>query len=107
MAKKNNGLAGILKFLIIVGIIVVAAVTCPDEKAHKQAVKEAVRKECIREGLPIGGGVIGSLATLAVTSTDCIVFSLGFISDGDGSELASVGLFGKVFVIPGTMSGAV
>ena len=91
---------GILKFLIIVGIIVVAVVTCPDEKAHKQAVKDAVRKDCVREGLPFGGGVIGSLATLGVTSTDCVVFSLGFIHDlNGGSEIISIGAFGKVFVI--------
>jgi len=102
MAKNKNGFAGILKFLIIAGIIVIAVVTCPDEKAHKQAVKEAVRKECIREGIPIGGGVIGSLATLTVTSTDCVVFSIGTMHDTDGrSEIVSVGLFGKVFVIPG------
>ncbi len=107
MAKNNNGLASVLKLLIILGIIVAAVVTCPDEKAHKQAVKETVRKECIREGLPLGG-VIGSLATMTVTSTDFIVFSMGTIHDTDrGSRMVSVGLLGKVFVIPGALSDAV
>ena len=91
-------LRGIFKFLIIAGIIIVAGMTCPDEKAHKQAVKEAVRKECIREGLPFGG-IIGSLATMTVTTTDCIVFSIGSTNSDGGSEIVSIGVFGKVFVI--------
>ena len=97
--KNNSGLAGILKFLIIAGIVVAAIVTCPDEKAHKQAVKEAIRKECVENGLPIGGGVIGSLFTTTVTSTNCIVFSLGKMSFDGQTEIVSVGIFGKVFVI--------
>lgn len=100
MAKKKKGLAGILKSLLIIAAIVITAiVTCPDENAHKQAVKEAIRNEYIKEGKPFGG-IVGSLATATVISENCTVFSLGAISiPGSEPQIVSVGVFGKVFII--------
>ena len=92
--SKEKELRGI-KILIIAGIVILAVMTCPGEKAHKQAVQEAVKKECIKEGSRVKGVIEGFIASKVVTTTDCIVFSTGSL-DGD---LVSLGIFGKVFVI--------
>ena len=97
--NQKKGLKGIYKFLIIASIIVLAIVTCPSEEAHMKAIKEAVRKENIKEGNPFGG-LFGSILTMGVTTTDYIIFSVGTINHGDGkSETVSIGAFGKVFVL--------
>lgn len=95
--------------LLVLGILVAAALTCPDRQAHKNAVNDVV-KEVVQEKVSgyVGAGV-GSIVTGIVSpATDWIldqtltvrnfyVLSIGQFKTREGAKTVSVGVFGHVF----------
>ena len=96
-----------MKKIIIAGVIllllvVLAMVTCPDRNAHQNAIVakwSQVDKEA-NELEKLGGAIGGKFISLALDTRldvqDCVVLSLGQI---DGDKIVSVGLFTHVFVV--------
>jgi hypothetical protein len=95
--------------LLILGVVVAAALTCPDKSAHKHAVNGVI-KEVVQEKVSeYVGKDVGSVVTRVVaTATDWIIdqgltvnnyflFSVGNFKTDDGAKTVSVGAFGHIF----------
>ena len=100
--------------LILLGICTVAAVTCPDKQAHKDAIS-AVMDEAVREAMISSGeddgtaafasllfrGVIGGpIMDRFLTVKNYYLFNVCLVSSLNGeSHVLSVGAFGHVFPV--------
>lgn len=106
------------KFFITLAILLVVlagvgVVTCPDKRAHKDAImsvinekiNESVSKDSSEgdEGIALfasslGSGIVGYVLDNRLTVKNHFVFSTGELNKLDGtSERLSVGVFGHVF----------
>ena len=95
--------------LLLLGIVVAAALTCPDKHAHRIAVNGVI-KEVVQEKVSeYAGEGVGNFVTRIVTpATDwiidqgltvknCFLFSVGKFKTSDGARTVSVGVFGHIF----------
>ena len=101
----------LLTLVLIVGVAILMTLTCPDKKAHKEAmmkaVKELVDEEAENRGFGnniltnIGKGVVnaaieGVLGT-KLKMNNYYLWNTGYIKMKGEEKLLSVGLFGHVF----------
>lgn len=99
------------KFLIALACLAalagIAAVTCPDKQAHKDAIMSVVNEK-INESLDpsdlsifaesLGTALVGIVLENRLTVKNYFVFSTGALRDLDDlSRTVSVGVFGHVF----------
>ena len=100
----------LLTLLAIVALGVVAALTCPDKQAHKDAllsvVNESINSSLENENLgglgsivgSIGSGVAGAYLDNRLVIKDRFLCSVGEIQNLKGeTKKVSLGLFGHVF----------
>lgn len=99
----------IVKILIILGILAVAVISCPDRQDHKDAIMAVVNDTISDElgteeqGLSaifssIGSSVAGYFIDNRLTVKNYFVCSVGYIKDLDGEDkFVSAGVFGHVF----------
>jgi len=107
-----KGLFKLALFLLIVGGI--AYFTCPDEQAHKDALKAAIEKNIGKElGLNEDKsndvlGILGGISQLGSNISEWYldselqvenhyVYSVGRLTHGGETDIVSVGVFGHVF----------
>jgi len=98
----------LIAFIVFIGLIVLLAMTCPDEKQHRETISarfSAAAKQKVSEELGssiaiLGGGLTKLGAKLAVNEAiqvdDYFIFSVGK-TIGDKPRVVSVGLLNKVF----------
>lgn len=86
-----------LKMMIVavVGLLVAALATNPDETAHSRAMVQHVKAKCADNTMAraLCGGV-ASLATMGVVYEDHILYSSARMG-----EIETLGVFGKVMVV--------
>ena len=97
---------------IILAVLVSAVVTCPDKRAHKEAMMAAINEKIDEElktddeemqGLSVffgslGSGIAGIVVDNRLVVNNHFLWSTGKIRDFDGNyQVASVGVFGHVF----------
>ncbi len=95
--------------LLLLCVVLVAALTCPDRQAHKNAVNTVI-KEVVQEKVSeyVGSGVGNVVTSIVSPATDWIIdggltvqnyllFSIGKLKSGDEPKTISVGAFGHVF----------
>ena len=106
----------ILSLVIIIAVVLVAIVTCPDKQAHQDAIMAEMNgaiDSAIKDKVGLGDSdlgksiskitskltstVIGAAFETAVTVDNYFVFSVGKIDIDDKPKTVSVGLFGHVF----------
>lgn len=122
MENKNDKMGKVVKWavslIVTVGLVAVAAMTCPGVSQHKRVVKETIKKEIKREfdmqkeeGGLILNWMIEGASTLerwfvsTAVERDLIVddfwlFSVGSMTDSNGIHMVSIGVFDHVFVFP-------
>ena len=76
--------------LVFVALIITMVVTCPDKKAHTEAIAEEVTG-----GIPILSDITGWLAKGALDVKNFGVISLGYIDD----DVVTIGAFNHVWCI--------
>lgn len=98
----------IITLLVLLGIIGVAVVTCPDRQAHKDAIM-AVANEIINESSdpndvldmifsPLSSRLADYFLNDRFRVENHFLWSTGILKDYDGEDLrVSVGVFGHVF----------
>lgn len=99
-----------LSIVLVVALVVVAFITCPDEKAHKQelatVMNSAVNAKIDQDDYGIVGSLVGG--ALSKYAVDFViesrvhienhwVYSVGRISWKGEDNVCSVGCFGHVF----------
>lgn len=102
----------IIIILILVGVGLVAVVTCPDRQDHKDAIMAVVNESINDELKPtneedaglsvlfgsIGSSVVNYFIDNRLTIKNHFVYSTGVFKDLEGEEkTVSVGVFGHVF----------
>ena len=102
----------IIPILAILVLLVAAVVTCPDKRAHKEAMMAAINEKIDEElktddedvqGLSVffgslGSGIAGIVVDNRLVVNNHFLWSTGKIRDFDGNyQTASVGVFGHVF----------
>ncbi len=96
-----------MKKIIVAGailllLIILCMVTCPDRAAHQNAIvaKYSQVQDENNGWQKLGGAISGGFISLALDTRldvqDCVVLSLGQI---DGDKIVSVGIFKHVFVV--------
>ena len=113
-----KALKAIISSLVSLGLVILAACTCPNEDEHKKKVVETIRKEIKRsaqlskeDGQIVANAFISGMASIESTIIPAIVkrrmivdefwlFSIGTINDSEGPHLVSIGVFNTVFVFP-------
>lgn len=102
---------GILAVVILLALLGIAVLTCPDKQAHKDAIMAVVNEKINErissseeeEGLAtlagtLGSGIVGLVLDNRLTVKNHFAFSTGDIRDLEGNEQRiSVGVFGHVF----------
>ena len=106
----------ILSLVIIIAVVLVAIVTCPDKQAHQDAVMAEMNgaiDTAIKDKVGLGDSdleksiskitskltstVLGAAFDTAVTVDNYFVFSVGKIDIDDKPKTVSIGAFGHVF----------
>lgn len=116
--EKSKLIKWIVSLIVNIGLIVVAALTCPDEKMHKRVVTDTVKNEIQRQyDLQKGNGsiiedllysgissleswTVGPLVNKQLIVDNFWLFSIGSTTDSDGPHWVSLGIFNHVFVFP-------
>ena len=105
----------ILSLVIIIAVVLVAVVTCPDKQAHQDAITAEMNgaiDSAIKDKTGLGDSdlgnslskitskltskILGAAFETAVTVDNYFVFSVGKIDLDDKPKTVSVGLFGHV-----------
>jgi len=101
----------LIALAIVIAIVGIAVVTCPDKSAHKDAIM-AVINEKINDSLKpsegdeglalfagsLGSGIVGYVLDNRMTVKNYFVYSTATLKDFNGEEKRlSVGVFGHVF----------
>ena len=105
-----------LSLVIVIAVVLVAAITCPDKQAHKDAVMEEMNGAInsaisdkvgkLDSGLgsslskitsKVTSKVLGAAFDTAITVDNYFVFSVGKIDIDDKPKTVSIGAFGHVF----------
>ena len=101
----------IVSIVAVVAVLVVMALTCPDEEAHQARVKREVKTAVSNEMEKVLGKNISFYASIATNlatnlAVDNMVrvsnyglVSVGTLDWGDETHLVSVGVFGHVFSV--------
>ena len=103
--KKKSRLASAVKWLIVIGLFVAAALTCPNKAKHVKVISERVGAAVT----PSGSGILGGLLNVTgrgvskfylentLIVDDFFFFSVGRIKDSNGSsDIVSFGIFGHI-----------
>ncbi len=103
------------KFLVLLGVLLVFAITCPTADDHKEAIKNAIKEATSKEiknfadqaeGLGafadmLGAGLVSGIANVALegflTVDKYIVFSVGKINYDGEQRVVSVGALNYVY----------
>ena len=113
----------ILFLVILAAVVVGAVVTCPDKKAHKEALADTFAEyasykidenkdnglsDVLNEGLKalrkVGGDkVVEATLSQFLEVDNYYVLSIGKLKQGDEKKLISIGLFGHVFTPTSSM----
>ena len=101
---------------VIIGLVAIAAITCPEKKDHSDAIMNAIKgalAEQVEEeksnfednseflyGLTgIAEGFMGQIFDKVLVVKNRFVYSEGFVPDGENMKKVSVGVFGHVFTV--------
>ena len=113
--KGNNTKAmksTLITLLVILGLCVIAVVTCPDRQAHKDAMMDVINKSIHHSLSPsdpedaelsaffgsLGSNIAGFFLDDRLSVKNYFVCSTGIFTDFDGeSKPISFGVFGHVF----------
>jgi len=101
----------LLVLIVLIGIAILMVLTCPDKKAHKRAMMEAVSEyiddKAEEKGFGddiftnLGKGVVKTAASSAIDLKlkvdNYYLFNTTHVKLNGEKKLLSVGLFGKVF----------
>lgn len=113
----------ILFLVILAAVVVGAVVTCPDKKAHKEALADTFAEyasykidenkdnglsDVLNEGLKVlrkagGDKVVEATLSQFLEVDNYYVLSIGKLKQGDEKKLISIGLFGHVFTPTSSM----
>lgn len=99
-----------LFLIIIIAVLVIAAVTNPNQKVHQDAFTEKVETIIQDEmdttdkgilGLVVhglSGAIVDQVSKNIITSDNYVFFSLTKLNVADKHQVIGVGLFGNVFI---------
>ena len=100
----------IAALIILVALVVVATVTCPDKKAHRKALTEAAGKygedklqdkktlgSVLKAARTVGDPVVGLAIGKMLKVDNYLVCSVGKIKRHGDTQVVSFGMFGYVF----------
>lgn len=107
-----KGLFRLALLLLVIGGV--AYFTCPDEEAHKEALKAVINKNLDKElGLDEDRsndflGILGGISDLGTNISEWYidselqvenhyVYSVGMLTHGGETDMVSIGVFGHVF----------
>lgn len=113
----------ILFLVILAAVVVGAVVTCPDKKAHKEALADTFAEyasykidenkdnglsDVLNEGLKVlrkagGDKVVEATLSQFLEVDNYYVLSIGRLKQGGEKKLISIGLFGHVFTPTSSM----
>ena len=121
----NKTVKWVISTILTIGLIVVAAMTCPGKAKHKRVVSNTIKKEIQRMydnqkddssivmNLIIEGTsklekwLSGAEVEKRLIVDDFWLFSVGSMTDSDGIHIVSLGMFDHVFVFPMYVRGGV
>ena len=108
--RKSNRGSGIIVFVIIAFVAVVAFMTNPNEYVHKEAMRVramSVVNEIVAEQNPLvqvawntlnGNRLLNEFVNLTVTSDNYFLFSITKVNWDNQSYTVGFGIFGNVFI---------
>jgi hypothetical protein len=111
-SKPRKSLGWIIAAAVVVALLGIAVVTCPDKQAHKDAILSVINEKLNEniqkntkdgdEGLAVLGASLGTsisgwILDSGLTVDNRFIYSVGKFNTGKEIKKVSVGVFGHVF----------